>query len=105
FRRLPGFAGKACGELILQLRFEQLKVAEDDRQQVVEVMRHAAGELSNSFHPLRLLEGHRLLALFRDVLNEREGANLVAIPVDDAAVYCAGRKRSAVAPPEFEDAR
>jgi hypothetical protein len=33
-----------------------VEVSDDDRQQVVEVMRHSAGELADGFHFLRLGE-------------------------------------------------
>ena len=39
-----------------QAALERLRIAADDHQQIVEIMSHAAGELSERLHLLRLAE-------------------------------------------------
>ena len=53
----------ACGRRV-QLAFEQLEIADDDGEQIVEVVGEAAGELADGFHLLGLMELGFGLCLF-----------------------------------------
>ena len=55
---------------------DQLQVAADDLQQVVEVVRHAAGQFADRFHLLRLLQ--RRLSAAHDVQLRQVGADVAA---------------------------
>ena len=60
-----------------QLAEQQLAVAVDHRQQVVEVVRHAARQPPDRFHLLRLLElGFQRLALGNVMRDDLHAANL-----------------------------
>ncbi len=74
-----GLAGRLLdvqqlGHHLVMLRFEsggdQLSVECDDRQQVVEVVRDAAGELPDGLHLLRLSQLRLERSLLRDVLHD-----------------------------------
>ena len=66
--------------------FEQeFGVSRDDREQVVEVMRDAAGEASDGFHLLRLAELLLQGAAFGDVLGEQFEEDGVAIVAEGAS--------------------
>ena len=41
---------------LVNARCERLQIADDDGQQVVEIVRHAAGQLADALHLLRLGE-------------------------------------------------
>src|SRR5690606_12701588 len=45
-----------CAAVAGKLEREQLQIARDDLQQVVEVVRYAAGQIADAFHFLRLLQ-------------------------------------------------
>src|SRR5205823_9201639 len=62
-----------------QVAQQQLRVAEDGRQQVVEVMRNAAGELAHGLHLLRLAELLLEVALIADVALRAPDAHQVAV--------------------------
>ena len=51
---LEAFAG--LGRVLVRVHQQQLGIAPDDRQHVVEVVRHAAGELADGLHLLRLAQ-------------------------------------------------
>ena len=74
--------------ILRQVRAQQLDVAEDDREDVVEIVRDAAGELSDGFHLLRSKERlARLLDRFLrapqlgDVVRDAEEAENPAAPI------------------------
>ncbi len=80
-----------------------LEVAQDHRQQVVEIVRHAAGELADAFHFLRLgellLGAHQLLlrgAALGDVARDLGKAQQVAVAVVDAIYHHARPEARAV---------
>ena len=62
-----------------ELHLEQLVVAGDDGQQVVEVVRDAAGQLADRLHALRLAQGLVLHDLLADVANELDEADELAV--------------------------
>ena len=83
------------GDPVLQGIVDQLRIAEDDRQEVVEVMGDAAGELADRFHLLRvaqLLLGGLALAGVADRPDENPAA--AEVELADAEV---DRKHRAVA--------
>ena len=65
---------------------QQFTVAVDQRQQVVEVVRHATGELSDRLHLLRLPQLVFEVAPLGDVLREREQAGEGPVRLDDRRV-------------------
>ena len=67
-------ASKSRCSGILQLHLEQLVVAGDDGQQVVEVVRDAARQLPDRLHALRLAQGLVLHDLLADVANKLDEA-------------------------------
>ena len=78
--RAPAPPPRVCG--LAELFLEQVEVADDDGQQVVEVVRKTAGELSHALQFLRLLEHLRgspllgaLLDLAHGSLNGRNEAS------------------------------
>src|SRR5206468_4030339 len=78
--------------VLRQIREQQLGVAENEREDVVEIVRDAAGELSDRFHLLRaeqclarLLERFPRLAQLGHVVRDAEHAeNLSALVAVDA---------------------
>jgi hypothetical protein len=60
---------------------EDLRVAQDDRQQIVEVVRHAAGELADGLHLQRLLKLHLRLLALGNVADQVDGRGS-AVPFD-----------------------
>ncbi len=53
--------------ITFQLALKQLEIAHDDGEQIVEVMRKAAGQLSNGLHLLRLVQALRCKLALRDI--------------------------------------
>ena len=62
-RGADGFRKALGAAVIRQLAFEQFEIADDDGEQVVEVMREAAGQLTDGLHLLGPLERPRDLLL------------------------------------------
>ena len=80
----------SSGVIRADLLADELRVVEDHGQQVVEVVRHAAGELAERLHALRALQRRleRLLLLLRadavgDVGGDAAQPGRVAVAVDD----------------------
>ncbi len=68
--------------------FEQLQAAENDRQEIVEIVRHAARELADRVHLLGLRQLLLTRPAFRDIENESESdaaAVLARLDLDDVA--------------------
>jgi hypothetical protein len=61
--------------LRLQVHQQHVRVAQHDREQVVEVVRHTARELADGVHLLRLPQLVLELLAIRDVLGERQEAD------------------------------
>ena len=68
---------------------QQLAEAQDDRQQVVEVVRHAAGQASDGFHLLQLLVLRLQRAAFGDVLVDAHAAHRFAVLAEQDAAGAA----------------
>ncbi len=60
--------------VVPQRPFEQLQVAHDDTQQIIEIMRNAAGQLTHRFHLLCLYQFFLECFVFRDILGHRKEA-------------------------------
>jgi hypothetical protein len=69
-RRVVGPGEQVALLGVLQLHLEQLVVAGDDGQQVVEVVRNAPGQLPDRLHALRLAQRLVLHHLLADVANK-----------------------------------
>ena len=92
---LARLTGERARQLVLQLRLEQLEIAEDHGQQVVEVMRHAAGELAHRLHALGLQQDRLLLAFGGRVVDEHEATQRAAAAADNGALDDRGGKQLA----------
>ena len=78
-QELLGQAGAAIGSrrcalhprghrgIVADLAFQQVQIGANDLQDVVEVVRHAAGELAGRFHLLALAQRRLVMQLLRDV--------------------------------------
>ena len=69
---------------------EQLQVAADDLQDVVEVVRHAAGELADGLHLLRLAQLRLGLRAFGDGCGDALLERLVGLPQDLLGLLAVG---------------
>ena len=97
-------AADRCRDDVAQARFigsagQQLGVGEDDRQQIVEVVRDPAGELADRFHLLRLAELFFQAAPLTDVFGEHLVTLDPAVLIADRAAVQTHRDRLAVLPP------
>ncbi len=89
-QQLPGQPGGALGRRPNRLKMtlehrvraeflhRQIAVTHDDRQDVVKVMRHAAGELADHFHFLRFDKLRLQKSVLRDILHHPYGEITVA---------------------------
>ena len=73
-------------------QLEQLQVAADDLQHIVEIVGHAAGELADGFHLLRLLQG-RLAGGQLFLAAAQRGEGLVALAARDAGAAVVAHAR------------
>jgi len=71
-RRVPG---SIQVRIVPQPLFQHGQIAQDDGQEVVEIMGDAAGELTDRLQFLRLVQGHLGLPVFGQVLVEHETAD------------------------------
>ena len=78
----------------IEIRQQQFAVPENHGQQIVEVVRHAAGQPSDGFHLLRLLILLLQRAAFGDVQGNADAAHRFAVLAEDGC----GPRRSATAP-------
>jgi hypothetical protein len=103
---LPGELGGPAGGAVdllelgggpLGLGAQQRRVARDDREQVVEVVRDAAGEAPDRLHATRLLELLLEAALLGDVADDERGRVDASVRVADREAGDRRRERRAVA--------
>ena len=91
------------GIVSAQRRLHQGNIAQDHRQQVVEVVGHSAGQLTNGFHLLRLPELRFQGPLFRDVPEYTQDARDLSLIVLDRGLDHAGHPGALRVPPGDED--
>ncbi len=85
-RRVVGAGQQVALLVALDFHLEQLEIAGDDRQQVVEIMGDAAGQLADRLHALRLAQRLVLHDLLADVAIEGEEADELAVLVMQRAL-------------------
>ena len=82
----------------LEILQHQLAVPQNDGQQVVEVVRHAAGQLSDGFHLLRLLILRLEGPAFGDVHGDPDAAHRLAVLAEMDTARAAQPPHGAVRP-------
>ena len=96
-RRAARSISSSSVELAVGLGAQQRRVARDDREQVVEVVRDAAGEAPDRLHAPRLLELLLEAALLGDVADDERRRVDVPVRVADREAGDGRRERRAVA--------
>ena len=96
-RRAARSISSSSVELALGLGAQQRRVARDDREQVVEVVRDAAGEAPDRLHATRLLELLLEAALLGDVADDERGRVDASVRVAHREAGDRRRERRAVA--------
>ena len=79
-----------------QVALQRFEIADDDREQIVEVMGHATGELADAFHLLRLAQPLLGGATFGEIARDLGKSDDLALRVPDCVDHHARPEPGAV---------